>query len=304
MGVQFGKVVRLKVSTAFIEYTLTDNSIEFDILRRRESKPNEAKIVIYGLSETTRNAFKDEQDFTTIEFSAGYQDSEPSVLFKGSVSNVWSEHENGTTWKTTVAAAEGHREFEKSYFSKTYDDGIVLDTILTEIANALGVAIESNVPELIFVKTVAPVVLEGKAKDCLDRLAEDYDFSWSINFDALEVTAKGEPPTKEQTATVLGPNSGLIGIPSLSWAKKKKNKKSKPKFESTVTLRANLNGDVRPNRIIEVRAENTTVSYGSAAVETVPSTDANGFYLVDTARYTGDNEPGGPFEMKVVADGR
>lgn len=303
MGRQFKRVVKLLVRTVALEYTLDEFDIEFTILLRRDSKPNVATITIWNLSEDTRNAFKDEEEYSQVEFSAGYIDTEPPLIFKGAVTNVVNTEVGDADQKTVLHCGDGQVEFEKTYFSKTYSAGVVLDTIISEIAGALKVDITSMVPELLFIKTKKAVVLEGKAKKALDKLAADYDLGWSIQLGALEITKKGEPPVLDPLVTVLGPNSGLIGSPRLAWTKKKKNKKSKPKLISVVTARANLNGEVKPNRLVEIKAEDTIVTYGQINVETLPSTDANGVYIADKVKFFGDNSDG-PFDIEVTADGR
>ena len=295
MALLFDRKVKLVVYTSSGQkYEVSDLHMSFDILLRRDSKPNTAKINVYNMSESTRNLL--ESDPLGAEFYAGYGDSIPDMIFRGTVSNIVNEKIR-PDWMTTIYASDGHKEFDKTYFNKTYSAGTPLLTILKDISIVfqMPLNIDPAIANVVSQALTRSITLSGKAKKALDRLTGDYDLDWSVQFGIVEIIEKGSAITSDPLVTVLTHDTGLIGSPQVKWEKNKKNRKSKPKYVKTVKATSLLIPSLKPNRLMQIASVNTSLIFGDLYKERVPSKNANGLYLINTAQFIGDNF-GGSFD--------
>lgn len=298
MSLLFDREIKLVVYLATgKKYEITDLHMNFEVLLRRDSKPNQAKIGVYNLSETTRNVFNEQH--LGLEFYAGYATTGPEMIFRGNTSNVLSQ-KDGPDWLTTLYAGDGHKEFDKTYFNKTYSAGTPLITIFTDIADVFSLPL--NIDPILFDTLAQPIIrsitFAGKAKRAMDTLAKDYDLSWSVQFGTIEVIPKGAILTSDPTATLLTFDTGMIGSPEIAYEKEKKNRKSEPEFKKIIKVTSLLIPSIKPNRLIQVFALRTSITFGQLNETRVPSDNADGVYLVDTVTFSGDNF-GGNFDARI-----
>jgi hypothetical protein len=107
MPLLFNRTVRLNVFAGNTQITLAKPGaqsfdIEFDIWASLDKEPNTAKIIIYNLSETTRNVLSGGHQ--GVEFFAGYGEDEPPLIFRGATTNVTHDHQRPDSSDTC-----GHR---------------------------------------------------------------------------------------------------------------------------------------------------------------------------------------------------
>lgn len=298
MALLFDRKVKLVVYFATgKKYEITDLHMTFEILLRRDPKPNPAKIGVYNLSETTRNLFSEES--LGLEFYAGYASTGPQQIFKGTISNALS-NKNGPDWITTIYAADGHKEFDETYFNKSYSAGTPLITIFTDIADvfSLPINIDPTLFDVLSQSLLRGVTFEGKAEKAMNQLAKDYDLDWSVQFGIIEVTPKGSVLTSDPVATLLTFDTGLIGSPEIAYEKVKKNRKSEPELKKIVKANSLLIPQIKPNRLIQILSLYTSITFGALNETRVPTDNADGIYLVDTVSFVGDNF-GGSFDCKI-----
>ena len=299
MALLFDRKVKLVVYTSTKKYEITDLHMSFEVLLRRDSKPNLAKISVYNLSENSRNTLQ--EDHLGVEFYAGYASSGPEMIFQGTTSNILSM-KDGPDWVTTIYAADGHKEFDTSYFNKAYSAGTPLILIFQEIADVFGLAL--NIDPLLFdtlsQSLTRGVTFAGKAKKAMDRLAKDYDLDWSVQFGIIEIVPNGQVLSSDPVATLLTFDTGLLDSPEISYEKKKKNRKSEPEFVKTIKATSLLIPSIKPNRFVTILSLRTSITFGALNETRVPTDNADGTYLVDNVQFAGDNF-GGPFDARIEA---
>jgi len=253
--------------------------MEFDILMHRKSKPNQAKITVYNLSEKSRKLFNEKHQ--AIEFFAGY-DNKPLTIFRGTTTNVLSI-KNNVEWRTDFYAGEGQKEFSTIKFSKTYKAGIPISLILTEVSAAIGLPVvlgATGLDELL----LSSVTYDGLAKDVLDQITDDYFLNWSIHHGFLEIVDAGEPPATAAKVIVLRSDTGLLESPTIT--------------EDGINVVAMLNPEIKPSAIIKIEPQQTITQLGKLMEKKIPSKSAEGLYIVDRAHFIGNNF-GGRFDVEI-----
>jgi len=287
MTLLFDRKVELHVFLELEKYVIKDLDMSFDILATRDSAPNTAQITVYNLSESTRNLFSEET--TGIEFWAGYGD-DLGMIFRGSWDkdiSIFKHSQVGADWVTEIETGDGLKEFQNTYFDKSYGQGTLVTQILQDVTAAMGLPVVLTFVEVSLLNSGA--VFSGKAKDILDDLADQYNFQWSIQHGSVEVLEKYLPPPSDAVAVLLAPDTGLVGRPTVT----------KEGLELTTLMLATI----KPTRLVAVNPATVLTQLGSKqdAIKSGIKTNATGVYLVDRIRYHGDNM-GGPFNCVINSD--
>lgn len=110
---QFNRTVELSAGSV----DLTDSEVEFGgfVEFSEDWSDDVSRISILNLSQGTVSALSEVDE---IELRAGYGD-EVSILLQGVVRRVLTEDTQGGT-RTTIIVGTGMREFQKTFFSKSY----------------------------------------------------------------------------------------------------------------------------------------------------------------------------------------
>ena len=287
MTLLFDRKVELHVFLETEKYVIRDLHMSFDILATRDSKPNTAKIMVYNLSEATRNLFS--RDTQGIEFWAGYGD-ELGMIFRGSWdedTSIFKHYKDGPSWVTELETGDGLKEFQQTYFDKSYSQGAQISTILKDVANAMGlpVALDFITPATLN----AGAVYSGKAKDVLDDLSNEYGFDWSIQHGSVEVVELGGTVFAETTAVLLSPDTGIVGRPVVD--------------KDGLKVKTLMFANIKPTRLIQVNPATVATNLGNKedAIKSGIKPNVNGLYRVDRIRYYGNNF-GGDFNCDIESD--
>jgi hypothetical protein len=306
-NVLFQPVARLEFFLqSSIKYDIpAEMHMEFDIITSTDSKPNQAKIIIYNLSETTRNLFQ--EDFQAVKFYAGY-DGSSKLIFSGVTTNVLHER-NGVDWRTIIYAADGYKELYTIKVNQSFSKGTPVKLVYTKLAGAFGLPIEDS--STVFDTLLTGVTYSGLIKDVLDNLFENYDVSWSIQKGVVEIRPSDTPPLSKVKAVVLNANTGLLGSPvvterTVQPVKRKKSQKKKGKQKETkifgIKATALLIPDIQPGAVVKVDAIRLVSTGLSKLMEVkVPKVKPVGIYLCDRVRYIGNNY-GGRFDVELEGD--
>lgn len=282
---------------------------EFDVMATSDKQPNTGKIVIYNLSETTRNFLSGGHQ--GIELFAGYGEEEPPLIFRGATTNVVHDHLR-PDWSTTIYAGDGDVEYQGTPFERTYTAGTQIRVILADIATAMGIPAEIDFLDP-FAVLLGAESYSGRAKETLDKLTAKIGYQWSIQQGKLEIKEIGFPVLSDPVAVLLSVDTGLIGSPTLierqdtdddPKRQSKLRKKRKKRKQRIIGVRAKslMNAAIKPGRLILIQAQQTvTSSLGKLSESKTPSVTANGVWLVDRAHYYGNNTKG-PFYVEPEAD--
>ncbi len=335
MGRLFGPHCKLEVYAGNKKYTIPGDAngmhMDFDVSAfaggKAGSKPNQARITVYGLAEATRQLFTEEHQ--AISFYAGYGD-DPGLIFAGQTTNVVHEQEPAQ-WRTDIYAGDGVKEFDTLFFIKSFSAGTRITQILDDLCVAstlpytLNDEVASNDETLLAGENYA-----GKVATCLDDLCQDRDWEWSVQHGVIEVTRKSRPlhPRTQATtlptpAVVLSSDTGLIGSPVLmdrtdeeppEHTVDNKNltqeQRRVAEMNRTPELRrfavrmvSLMNYEIRPKRLIELRAQRSTSALGQLmeSKTEVLRLDISGLYIAKNVQYYGNNY-GGEFRTAVEAD--
>jgi hypothetical protein len=156
----------------------------FKVMSWMEKKPNEAKVKITNLSESTINSL--ERPGLVLQINAGFD--VPGLLFRGSISKDGVATTNqGQDWITEISAADGRRAYRDALFTETYPPAYPVISILNAIAVAMNkpLTIASTIApqvrtQLNSVKTPTGWTFSEKARDALDRILGPFGLSWGI----------------------------------------------------------------------------------------------------------------------------
>ena len=287
MTLLFDRKIELHVFLELEKYVIKDLHVAFDILATRDSKPNTAKITVINLSESTRNLFSEET--TGIEFWAGYGD-DLGMIFRGGwhkETSIFKHYQDGQNWMTDIETGDGLKEYQDTYFDRSYSKGTLITLVLTDIAAAMGLPVVNDFIGLDALNSGA--VFSGKAHSVLDDLANEYKFAWSIQHGSVEIVSPGMPPLSDAVAVLLSPDTGLVGRPTIT----------KDGLEVNTLMMATI----KPTRLIMVNPATVLTQLGSKqdAIKSGIKSNASGVYIVDRIRYHGDNF-GGSFNCVINSD--
>jgi hypothetical protein len=316
VGLLYNRAVELRVYTLIrAVFTIRELHIEFTVDLNRDSTPNVARILIYNLSETTRDFIAEEHQ--GIELYAGYNPYNLPIMppltldmiFKGTTIHV-ENRKVGPDWVTEIIAGDGNKEFLESTFRKSYKKGTPVSLILTELATTMLVpfTIDFLDPTAIIPRGRS---FSGKVKDILDQLADDYYLSWSFMFGFLEVVNAGSPPLKDLVVTILSPDTGMIESPVLlerpsARASKKidKTKVLNKPIKLGIQVRSLLQGGIKPGRLFSVISPIPASSLGFETLKRkgeIKLPTATTLFIADRVRHSGSNF-GQEYETSIEGD--
>jgi len=260
--------------------------VVFRVAPTVNNKPNPADLQIYNLSETGRAAVSERG--AAVRLSAGYAGTGEQVLFTGQV--IYSTHDRpGPDWVTTIVAADGDAQWSK-YISKVYRGSTSARTVVRALADAMGIAVPATALAALSAQQLDGVAMHGLAHRELETVLRSAGFEWSIQGGVLQILRKGAATL--DAPILLSPSSGLIGVPSIAYATKKRDlrfytdpSKAPPLPAATVTATSLLQPGLRPGRLVEIQAS-----------------QAAGRYRVESVVHTGDTH-GSAWHSEIKAKG-
>ena len=218
--------------------------IQFKITKTREKHPNTGEITISNLSPTRRASLQQKGIRVTLE--AGYVSTGRTRIFSCDARTV--DHERkGADWETVIKGGDGERSFQWARVNESFAAGTGAGDILKRLAQASGLAI-GNVPDMVANLAVTfqnGYVVDGLARNSIDRLVKSLGYTWSIQDGALQVLSPGG--TVGVLIPEIGPDSGLIGSPEMG-SPEKKGKPALVKFKSLLVA-------VRPGGRVRLKSE-------------------------------------------------
>lgn len=275
--------------------TVEGLDIEFDVVSTIDPDPNQAQITVYNLAKKTRDAIQTAH--LGVKLYAGYGD-DIALIFSGTTNNITHE-KSGSSWITRIYAGDGEKEYLTKKINKSYKKGTKLSKIIDDLAYEFEYPLLWDYTQ--FNQTMLTgVSYVGMIKDVLNSLAADYDFTWYILDDNLEIIARREYQTKYALVPTIRPDSGLIGSPKrIVWTevddtKKPKDKRAKENktnddTEKAVQVLSLINPQIKPGRLFKLEALQSTDNTGKLFVGKNTSKDLNGIYICEKAHFFGSN---------------
>jgi hypothetical protein len=186
-----------------------------NITKTSISTPNHSEIKIWNLSEETRNAINSSE--LRIEVYAGQEgQGNKDLIFTGGILNsVYDRTNKGII--TTIIGLDGQTSLIRSTIGASFNANTPVRDVILYIANQLkGITIIPNQIHVIDNTTNQELVvgykgisLIGSPKNCLDKLARQFGFSWSIQNGVFKVVKDG---TYRQTGIVLSGRTRLVKV--------------------------------------------------------------------------------------------
>lgn len=250
---------------------LTQHQISFDILKTSDNSAttNSASIEITNLSDNSLKIL--ETDYPVATFEVGYRNFQNlGMIFGGQIANV-STRKSGTDRVTQLILGSGYTDLNHQTLSKLVPPGKTVRDVCEELVEAFpnisrGVYNGSNLNSVL----INGYSISGSLKDSLDTLANTYKLEWRIDDDTLYVNNRDRAESENfDAAYVISPSSGLIEIPYYTSGDKRRSLDDTAKKQS-VQFSMLINPDLRAGGIIKLE-----------------DTDINGWYKVDTIRYSG-----------------
>ncbi|MPW31994.1 hypothetical protein F9L16_23900 [Agarivorans sp. B2Z047] len=150
--------------------------IRFSIKKTITGAPNDCAVVFTNLSPETRHALR--QKSLSIELWGGYEDEEIRLIAKGGVLYVTHERKDAEI-DTTVIFRDGWGALLNADYSRSYSSAEPLSVVVSDIAKSIE-GVETGRINLAGSLSSKGRTLAGNPRDLLNRLADQYGFSWSI----------------------------------------------------------------------------------------------------------------------------
>lgn len=232
--------------------------VQLHVKKSSEKEPNTCDLIITNLSEATRKPMKAKGMQVIVE--AGYKDTR-AVIFSG-VSRICDHKHERADWTTKIQCGDGEQAYQFTRFSRSWDAGVSVKTVIGDVADGLGVN-KGNLNTALAniqlpIQSFGPgFAVHGNAFQAFDRLIKSVGLTWSIQQGALLVAEKNKPPIQE--VVTLSAKTGLLGSPEHSPPTQSKKYTSlviksmmNPKIRPGVTLRMDslqVKGDFVPIKV-------------------------------------------------------
>ena len=208
---RFGRRYRLVVGNKKESLVIDQLRIAFDCTKTIKSDPNPATVMVYNLSETTRDRIIS-GEFKFVRFEAGYE--ELGLLFMGDIINPVIRKE-GADIITEIQVADGFKAITESVSGVTVKSGSTNKDIVNQVAKTMG---DTQV-SIADVDTGSPLprgkVLNGDSRFILNQVAKDSNADWSIQDGNLIVLPK-DKVLPSGSGFVISQETGMIGSPEKS----------------------------------------------------------------------------------------
>lgn len=268
---------------------IKDLQITFDVEKviNNRLKLSQSTISIYNLNREQTAALQ--EPFVDVRLLVGYKNTGLVELCLGNSVKVQTEQQ-GPDRITTITVGEAFSLLNNTSVFGTIPAGKTIGEVIEKIAKDAGLTIGTFDGEGIKTKVLWGYPIEGTAKQQLDEISASYRLNYSVSGNVLSVRDEAGTLSQDKNkAFKFNENSGLLEIPFFeSWNEGKK-KKDKTRVEG-VCIKALLNPAVIPGKLINLQRPKDQVGE-------IP----NGFYLVRSAKYSGDFR-GGDWTMELKCD--
>ena len=270
MSKQFKRGYKLSVVTPEGKaLVITDLRVRFEITKDLFGYPNLGDIQIFNLSRDRVTSIS--QEFTLIELQVGYNGALDTV-FRGDIRNIVSRRE-GVDTITQFYAGDGERATRKAVISRTFAGGTPLKQIIKELAATFNIA-TAKLDGLDTTRTnQRGQTMSGASKEALDKLADDYNFHWSIQ-DGELVTQDRESYDRDNSVININRSTGMIGSPTIT--------------ELGADVRTLLNAKLNPYRAIQITTPDVDINVGNLFFRTKVPTLGTGLFRINKVIHTGD----------------
>lgn len=264
----FRRLVRVTINHGASTQVIDSLDVDFQVKTSKDSKENEATVNIFGLNPDSRGRLANKGPSVILEVG---HDGQLFTIFQGNIKKVSHVHA-GVDWISQLQLGDGNVAREESAFSRVYNANSSVTSIIADVAASFNIALVNN-----FTTTeILPssLTLDGKSKDVMEQLSQDYKFDWLINQGTLEITPPNTPPITAPLIPLLTPDTGLTAPPE--------------RLDTGVRLKSYIINGLRPNGSVAVSSVSTrSVIVSGGATERASDISLNGTYLIDKVTMVG-----------------
>jgi hypothetical protein len=275
MSASFNRYCRLLVGDSgdSSALDLSGLRIVFEIEKSAIGYPSKAKVLIYNLSNSSRQRIRTEFDRITLE--AGYED-DFGVIFQGEIFNVFNRREQ-PEYVTEIYASDGGFNYRESYTSRSYGAGVTVARIVSDLRTDMNLDVGQINADLTAQK-IYGWSFTGDTTLAMNQLAESHSFTWFIQAGKLYVTGDDES-VNLASAFEITAESGMIGSPVLT--------------ERGINVKTLLNWQLIPNEEIKVVALSQANNFAYLNINSnipgvYPQTQGEGTYIARRFVHRGD----------------
>lgn len=216
--------------------------IDASISKNIVSEVNTATITIYNLSQDTREAIRNQN--VSIRLYAGYEGYKKEMVFSGGVKSAVSFRQ-GPNIITNLVCLAGAGPLIRTTVSKTYTYQVPVSDIVKEIASTIpGIVTDPENIKVAGTVGYSGWSFSGMAKDALDKLGNQFGFSWTID-DGKFVAIQDRKYIEGKL--LLNSANGLRKVsPRLTGLEQ---------FQEGVDIEAEYRPGVNPNHTVQVKSE-------------------------------------------------
>lgn len=189
----------------------------FEVKRTLDPKPNTASITIYNLNPDHRQELERYAEIP-VQIEAGYKEGS-EVLFLGNLRTAGTQRVP-PDWITTIASGDGEVALRKARVQATFAKTKPTDSVLRELAKALGVKPGNLEKAIVKFKTslnTSPfsmgTVLSGSASREMTRVCRSLGLEWSVQSGELQILERGQATSPD--AIWCSQEHGMLGSPTI-----------------------------------------------------------------------------------------
>lgn len=210
--------------------------VAFSATKTLTGDPNKCEVMIYNLSTSLRQAMRGE--LLRVQVLAGYESSEPALVAYGALQESVSTR-SGADIITKLVILDGYGGMVRGVYSRSWGGAVPVSRVVEDIAKSLpGVTVgRVSVPGSLGARGAS---LVGSATSQLNRLADQFGFSWSVQDGVFQAVSDSGTTG---TVQVFDADVNLIG--------------ATPKLDGTSTgveIAARFTPGVKPGDIVRVRS--------------------------------------------------
>jgi len=270
------------------EFTVSAK-LPVDKKSKNKSEPISALVIIRDLNEETRDKISAQK--TAIKIEYGYGD-DLFEIFEGLNTNVFSTIE-APGWRTEIYAKHEWAAYKNSFFSKSYEDEVLLKQILEDVLKSFGLPYTNRYARAD--KVIGGSFFDGEAKSVLDRLCRDWNLNWRIQNSSIILEDSLNPPLVDRSkVVVLGPS--ILSGPAIDETieeeeaekgKKSKNNEKVEKVVRRVSATSILLPQLWPGVPVRFDVKSFNRSSDSLDTRVLSNFDPKAIYICDSVTHKG-----------------
>lgn len=235
------------------KYSLDDLAFEFNVPFEDSEQLSVADLIIYNLSDKTRNSIKKGQ---AVIINAGYE-GDIGVIFVGKISEHSSIHK-GLEWITTIKATEAMDEWLTKKVNKTYKKGIDALNILKDLLKIFGMEV-ARIELAVNKKYPGGKVCNGHVRDVLKEIVtSDCKSTFVVRHSQIIIR---DPNKGTKLGVLLSPGTGMLMTNNQESDKTnitpsqetQKTQKQRAEGGKTFSRESLLNYRIGPGDVIKIR---------------------------------------------------